>query len=95
MSKLASFADYPKRSLAGAEAGLLTAWSSLSGYHAELVLVGGLAVRYLTKPGAGLLPGRVTLDVDLGASLAADCNTIQPIRPKRAFVRLFSAVGSA
>ena len=72
MSKFASFAEYPKRSLAGAEAALLTAWASLSRYHEALVLVGGLAVRYLTKPGASLLPGPVTMDVDLGVTLAAE-----------------------
>ena len=72
MSKFASFAEYPKRSLAGAEAALLTAWASLSRYHNNLVLVGGLAVKYLTKPGAGLLPGPVTMDVDLGVTLAAE-----------------------
>ena len=48
MSKFASFAEYPKRSLAGAEAALLTAWASLSRYHNNLVLVGGLAVKYPT-----------------------------------------------
>jgi hypothetical protein len=72
VSKFASFADYPERSLAGAEAALLTAWASLSRYHNDLVLVGGLAVKYLTKPGAGLLPGPVTMDVDLGVTLAAE-----------------------
>jgi hypothetical protein len=72
VSKFASFAEYPKRSLAGAEAALLTAWASLSRYHDHLVLVGGLAVKYLTKPGAGLLPGPVTMDVDLGVTLAAE-----------------------
>lgn len=72
MSKFASFAGYPKRSLAGAEAALLTAWASLSRYHDHLVLVGGLAVKYLTKPGAGLLPGPVTMNVDLGVTLAAE-----------------------
>ena len=72
MSKFASFAEYPKRSLDGAEAALLTAWASLRRYHGDLVLVGGLAVKYLTKPGAGLLPGPVTMDVDLGVTLAAE-----------------------
>jgi hypothetical protein len=57
MSKFSSFADYPPRSLAGAEAALLTAWASLERFHDDLVLVGGLAVKYLTKQGAGGLPG--------------------------------------
>jgi len=63
MSKFASFAEYPPRSLDAAEAALLTAWAALHRYHDELVLVGGLAVKYLTKPGSGLLPGPVTMDV--------------------------------
>lgn len=72
MSKFSSFAEYPPRSLAGAEAALLTAWASLERFHDDLVLVGGLAVRYLTKQGAGLLPGPVTMDVDFGVTLAAE-----------------------
>ncbi len=72
MSKFSSFAEYPPRSLAGAEAALLTAWASLERFHNDLVLVGGLAVRYLTKQGAGLLPGPVTMDVDFGVTLAAE-----------------------
>jgi hypothetical protein len=72
MSKFAIFAEYPPRSLAGAEAALLTAWASLERFHSELVLVGGLAVRYLTTSGRGLLPGAVTMDVDLGVTLAAE-----------------------
>jgi len=72
MSKFASFAEYPPRSLAGAEAALLTAWASLERFHAEFVLVGGLAVKYLTRQGGGLLPGPVTMDVDFGVTLAAE-----------------------
>lgn len=72
MSKFASFAEYSPRSLAGAEAALLTAWASLERFHDELVLVGGLAVKYLTTPETGLLPGAVTMDVDLGVTSAAD-----------------------
>ena len=72
MSKFSSFAEYPFRSLAGAEAALLTAWASLERFHDDLVLVGGLAVKYLTKQGAGLLPGPVTMDVDFGVTLAAE-----------------------
>ena len=72
MSKFASFAEYPARSLVGAEAALLTAWASLGRFHQDLVLVGGLAVKYLTTPGTGLLPGAVTMDVDLGVTLATE-----------------------
>jgi hypothetical protein len=72
MSKFSSFVEYPPRSLARAEAALLTAWASLERFHTELVLIGGLAVRYLTKPSGDLLPGPVTMDVDLGVTLAAE-----------------------
>jgi len=72
VTKFASFAEYPARSLAGAEAALLTAWASLNRYHDNMVLVGGLAVKYLMKTGAGLLPGPVTMDVDLGVALATE-----------------------
>lgn len=72
MTKFSSFAAYPPRSLAGAEAALLTAWASLERFHDDLVLLGGLAVKYLTKQGAGLLPGPVTMDVDLGVTLVAE-----------------------
>ncbi|MBN9693757.1 MAG: hypothetical protein J0M24_26240 [Verrucomicrobia bacterium] len=71
MSKFGSFNEYPKDSLASAEKALLTAWRSLERYHDDLVLVGGLAVHYLTKPTVADLPGAVTMDVDFGISLAA------------------------
>ncbi len=72
MSKFGSFAEYPARSLAGTEAALLTAWASLNRFHADLVLVGGLAIKYLIKPGGTLLPGPVTLDVDLGVTISVE-----------------------
>ena len=72
MSKFATYAEYPARSLTVAETALLTAWPGLHRYHSDLVLVGGLAVKYLTKPVVGLLHGAVTMDVDFGISLAAD-----------------------
>jgi len=72
MSKFGTFGDYPENSLPSAEAALLTAWRSLDRYHNDLALVGGLAVHYLTKRGAGGGPhGAVTMDVDFGISLAA------------------------
>jgi hypothetical protein len=72
MTKFATYAEYPANSLIAAEKALLTAWPGLNRYHDDLVLVGGLAVKYLTKPVVGLLRGAVTMDVDLGISLAAD-----------------------
>lgn len=71
MSKFGTFSDYPKDSLALAEKALLTAWRSLERYHDDLVLIGGLAVHYLTKRTLADLPGAVTMDVDFGISLAA------------------------
>jgi hypothetical protein len=66
MTKFGRFDDYPPRSLESAEAALLTAWRSLERYQDDLVLVGGLAVHYLTRRDAAGLPGAVTLDVDFG-----------------------------
>lgn len=51
---------------------LLTTWEALADFHDDLVLVGGLAVRYLTKPPLAGQPGPVTLDVDFAVSLAVD-----------------------
>jgi hypothetical protein len=69
--KFGKFDDYPPRSLESAEAALLTAWCSLERYHEDLVLVGGVAVHYLTKRNVPGLPGAVTLDVDFGITLGA------------------------
>lgn len=51
---------------------MLTAWASVERFHTDLVLVGGLAVKYVTKQGEGWLPGAVTMDVDIGVALAAE-----------------------
>lgn len=71
MSKFATFNEYPRPSLLWAEAALLTAWRSLERYHDDLVLLGGLAVHYLTRKDATRLPGAVTVDVDFGIMLGA------------------------
>lgn len=71
MSKFSTFGEYPKDSLVSAEKALLTAWRSLERYHDDIVLVGGLAVHYLTRRTVADLPGAVTMDVDFGISLAA------------------------
>ena len=71
MTKFGTFADYPNESLPSAEAVLLTAWRSLERYHDDLVLVGGLAVHYLTRPNVAGLPGAITMDVDFGVALGA------------------------
>src|SRR5260221_12690043 len=64
------FSSYSEDSLLSAETALLTVWPLLLRYHNELVIVGGLAVKHVTKR-VGDLPGGVTLDVDLGILLAA------------------------
>jgi len=71
MSKFATFATYPAESLPTAEAALLTVWRTLERYQPDLVLVGGLAVHYLTRRNVPGLPGAVTMDVDFGITLGA------------------------
>lgn len=67
-----TFDKYPADSLELPARALLTAWDCLPRFRDDLVLVGGLAVRYLTKVPEEGLPGAVTLDVDFGVSTAAD-----------------------
>ena len=71
MTKFPHHSDYHPSSTVLAESALLTAWGSLSRYHDDLVLVGGLAVRLLSKASTGSLPSPVTSDVDLGITLGA------------------------
>jgi predicted nucleotidyltransferase len=80
MSKYGNFGAYPQRSLLSAEAALLTVWPSLSRYHDDLVLVGGLAIHYLTRRDIQGMPGAITLDVDLGISLASSGGQYGTIR---------------
>jgi hypothetical protein len=80
MSKFGTYGDYPKESLLSAQAALLTAWRSLERYHDDLVLVGGLAVHYLTRSNVAGLPGAVTMDVDFGISLAASAGQYGTIK---------------
>jgi hypothetical protein len=75
-----TFDTYPPDSLELPTQALLTTWDCLPDYRDDLVLVGGLAVRYLTKEPAEGLPGAVTLDVDFGVSLAADGGAYPGIR---------------
>jgi hypothetical protein len=69
--KHATFDAYPPEGLDLAKRTLITVWDSLAAYPGDLVLVGGLAVDLLTRPAAEGTPGAVTMDVDLGVSLAA------------------------
>ena len=65
-----------------AEQVLLEVWSRLGDYHEHLVLVGGLAPRYLVPQNRENVPKHCgTLDVDLAVSLAvADVNAYAGIR---------------
>lgn len=67
-----TFDKYPADSLELPTQALLTIWNCLPDFREDLVLVGGLAVRFLTKPPMEGMPGAVTLDVDFGVSLAAE-----------------------
>ena len=67
-----TFDKYPADSLELPTQALLTIWDCLPSFREDLVLVGGLAVRFLTKPPVEGSPAAVTLDVDFGVSLAAD-----------------------
>ena len=44
------FSKYPADSLELPQRALLTAWDCLSAFRNDLVLIGGLAVRHLTRP---------------------------------------------
>jgi hypothetical protein len=71
MSKFGQYEEYSGEGLAKAKAALLTVWPTLSRYHDDLVLVGGLAVDCLTKAQVGGYPVAVTIDADLGISIGA------------------------
>lgn len=64
-----TFNKYPADSLELPIQALLTTWGCLEDFHEDLVLVGGLAVRFLTKPAKDGFPGPVTLDVDFGVNI--------------------------
>ncbi|MDB6037443.1 MAG: hypothetical protein JWM99_1284 [Verrucomicrobiales bacterium] len=75
-----TFDKYPADSMELPEQALLTTWDCLPDFRDDLVLVGGLAVRYLTQAPTGGLPGPVTLDVDFGVSMGADGGAYPGIR---------------
>ena len=63
-----------------AQRALLTTWDCLGAYQADLALVGGLAIKFLTKPPTDGMPGPVTLDVDFGISIGAESGMYGTIR---------------
>jgi hypothetical protein len=71
--------DYPAQGVVSAEAALVRAWSSLENFHADLVVVGGLAVYFHTRDKIDpLYRPTATLDVDFGITLAADAGFAAP-----------------
>lgn len=73
------FDDYPAHGVVSAEAALVTAWSSLENFHADLVVVGGLAIYFHTRRKVDpLYRPTPTLDVDFGITLAADAGMAAP-----------------
>lgn len=70
MTKHPHHHDYPAGSTDLAVAALLTVWSSLLNYQEDIVLVGGLAPKFLCDHPPEALPA-VTMDVDLGIALGA------------------------
>ena len=67
-----TYDKYPADSLDLPERALLTVWDCLAAYRDDLVLVGGLAIKHLTRAPRAGQPGPVTQDVDFGISLAAE-----------------------
>jgi predicted nucleotidyltransferase len=75
-----TFNKYPRDSLDLTQRALLTTWDCLADYREDLVLVGGLAVRYLTRRATQGLPDAVTIDVDFGISISASNGMYGSIR---------------
>lgn len=75
-----TFEKYPKGGTDLAQQALLTTWDCLADYRDDLVLVGGLAVRHLTRRAETGLPDAVTLDVDFGISLGTSNGMYGSIR---------------
>lgn len=82
MSKRDTFDQYSPLEQEQAAQALLTAWDCLSDYHDDLVLVGGLAIRYLTHPPQGGQIGAVTIDVDFGIHIGVSSGTFPQIAEK-------------
>lgn len=67
--KMEHYEDYSAGDTARSESVLLTVWAALHDLTEDLVLVGGLVPRYICRAAAETLHP-VTMDVDLGVSLA-------------------------
>lgn len=75
-----TFDKYPAGGLDLTQRALLTTWDCLADYREDLVLVGGLAVRHLTRRADEGLPDAVTIDVDFGISIGASGGMYGSIR---------------
>jgi hypothetical protein len=75
-----TYDKYPADSLDLPERALLTVWDCLAAYRDDLVLVGGLAIKHLTRAPRVGQPGPVTQDVDFGISLAAESGMYGSLR---------------
>jgi hypothetical protein len=80
MAKFENYRDYSVVRLATAEKALLTAWDSLSAFSNDLVLVGGLATKYLTKPVKEGQFQPVTIDVDFGVTIGVSSSWYPSIK---------------
>jgi predicted nucleotidyltransferase len=80
VTKIETYNQYPREATDLAEKALLTVWGSLTRFHADLVLVGGLAVKCSTRPPEADEPGAVTLDVDFGIHMGVDSRMYSSMR---------------
>lgn len=71
MTKFDNYSDYTDAGTELAQRALLTAWDSLAAFNSDLVLIGGLAIRYRTKTTAENIYRPFTIDVDFGVTLGA------------------------
>ena len=76
--KYPHYLDYSPEATQRCESALLSVLATLSDFRDDLVLVGGLAPRYLCKP-AGAGPHPVTMDVDLGIALGASSGQYESV----------------
>jgi hypothetical protein len=67
--KMEHYSNYSAQDTARSESALLSVWATLKDLTDDLVLVGGLVPRYICKSPEGAMHP-VTMDVDLGISLA-------------------------
>ncbi|MDP6357767.1 MAG: nucleotidyl transferase AbiEii/AbiGii toxin family protein [Planctomycetota bacterium] len=79
--KYGTHQEYSSKGTNLVEQSLLTVWASLSRWHDDLVLIGGLVPRYLCGDISEQrqLPRPVTIDADLGIALGASSGQYEPL----------------